>query len=160
VGRFGGVVVRNEYGSLLFMPEQAPSAAPAGETPVAVPGETIAAGFMMRFWAELVEGPLAEASARFPPGPSCALLDWEKLTPPLVVRPRRAGDSLRPVGLGGTKKVKDILIDAKVPRRLRERVPVVADGEGVVWVVGYALSERARADERSRKILCLEAKPL
>ena len=45
--------------------------------------------------------------------------------------------------------MKDILIDAKVPRRWRERVPVVEDAEGIVWVVGYALAERARTSKNS-----------
>ncbi|WP_302496243.1 tRNA lysidine(34) synthetase TilS, partial [uncultured Flavonifractor sp.] len=38
---------------------------------------------------------------------------------------------------GGTKTVKKLLIDAKVPRRERERIPVLADGRGVAAVAGF-----------------------
>ncbi|MBL8135475.1 MAG: tRNA lysidine(34) synthetase TilS [Acidobacteria bacterium] len=59
---------------------------------------------------------------------------------PLVVRGRSAGDRIRPRGLGGSKKLQDLLVDRKVPRAERERVPVVADATGrIVWVVGHAV---------------------
>ena len=160
VGRFGGVEVRNEYGRLHFVSAGTAPAAPVEERALAVPGETSHARFALRFQARIVDGPLERVSAHLPPGPNRALLDWEKIAPPLTVRSRKAGDRIRPLGLDGSKKVKEILIDAKVPRDARDRVPVVADAEGVVWVVGYALSERARADATSRKILCLDVLPI
>lgn len=168
----GGVVVRNEYGRLIFAFEaQLPGAGnpvertweagpEAAGTPLAVPGVTELPRFGVRIRAALVEGPLARASAGAAPGPGRAYLDWEKLTLPLVVRPRKAGDRLAPLGLAGSKKVKDILMDAKVPRRERERIPLVADAGGVVWVVGHALAERARAGDSSRTVLRLDAEPL
>jgi len=59
----------------------------------------------------------------------------------------------------GRKKVKDLLIDAKVPRRLRERVAIVEDREGIVWVVGHALAERVRPGPGSRRLLRLAVYP-
>ena len=43
----------------------------------------------------------------------------------------------------GEKKVQDILIDAKVPAEERDDVPIVCDDEGVLWVAGQRLAERA-----------------
>lgn len=63
----------------------------------------------------------------------------------LVVRSWRHGDALRPVGLGGTKKLQDIFTDAKVPAELRSRWPVVAGRAGVLWVPGLALAEGVSA---------------
>jgi tRNA(Ile)-lysidine synthase len=60
---------------------------------------------------------------------------------PLEVRPPRPGDRLRLAG-GGRRRVGRLLADAGVPPRLRAAVPVVAQGERVVWVVGH----RADAD--------------
>lgn len=61
----------------------------------------------------------------------------------LLVRAWRSGDRL-----AGGKKVQDVLTDAKVPRRLRLRYPVVVSDDGtVVWVPGLAAArEPDRAD--------------
>ena len=65
---------------------------------------------------------------------------------PFVVRGRAAGDRLRPRGLGGSKKLQDLLVDRKVPRAERDRVPVVVDATGrIVWVVGHAADADAVA---------------
>lgn len=78
-----------------------------------------------------------------------------------IVRGPRPGDRLRPRGLGGTKKVQDILTDAKVPRADRAAVPVVVGRDGPVWVVGYALHEPALTEAQTasgaedRPIVCL-----
>jgi tRNA(Ile)-lysidine synthase len=56
-----------------------------------------------------------------------------------VVRTRRDGDLFAPFGSGG-KKLKDYMIDEKIPRELRDSVPLVASGNRIIWVVGYAIS--------------------
>lgn len=60
------------------------------------------------------------------------------------IRPWRAGDRIRPLGLLGVKKVKDILIDAKVVQEKRQQTYVVEDDRGVFWLVGHCLDERMR----------------
>ncbi len=62
----------------------------------------------------------------------------------LRVRGWRQGDRLRPLGLGGSRRVSDVLREARVPVSGRTRVPVVADDEGILWVVGLARDERTR----------------
>lgn len=62
----------------------------------------------------------------------------------LRVRGWRRGDRLRPLGLGGSKKVSDLLREARVPVSGRGDVLVVADDEGILWVVGLARDERTR----------------
>ena len=53
----------------------------------------------------------------------------------IVVRARQSGDTLRL--LGGTKSVKKLLIDAKIPAPERDSIPVLADEEGVLAVLGF-----------------------
>lgn len=66
------------------------------------------------------------------------LLDPEKVSLPLRVRHRKNGDRLQLKGGGGTKKVKDIFIDQKVPLKDRDRAWVVEDQTGrILWLVGY-----------------------
>lgn len=73
-----------------------------------------------------------------------------------VVRGRRPGDRLRPRGLGGRKKLQDYYIDRKLPRRLRDAMPIIAYGSDVLWTPlgrcepwdGDAYIVRARSAER------------
>jgi tRNA(Ile)-lysidine synthase len=76
---------------------------------------------------------------------------------PYQVRMAREGDTIRPLGLGGTKKVLRAMMDRKVPSDLRRRTPVVVDGVGeVAWIVFGELDERHKVDERTEKVLRLE----
>jgi tRNA(Ile)-lysidine synthase len=61
------------------------------------------------------------------------------------VRPWRDGDSIRPIGLGGTKSLQDVFTDRKVPRSLRRTLPVVTSGDRVAWIAGVAVSEEFAA---------------
>jgi len=67
--------------------------------------------------------------------------------PALTVRSRRPGDSIRPVGLGGSKLLKDIFIDRKIPRSTRSLLPVVESAGELVCVPGVVYSEKFVASE-------------
>ena len=54
--------------------------------------------------------------------------DADQLTFPLYLRPRKPGDRFQPLGLNGSKKVKDLLISAKIPRHERWSYPLLVDG--------------------------------
>lgn len=60
------------------------------------------------------------------------------------VRSRRPGDRLRPLGAAGTRRLKDVLIDAKVPRAERDRLPLLCVDERIAWVPGVAIDDRFR----------------
>jgi len=60
-----------------------------------------------------------------------------KLQFPLTLRAWKAGDRIRLLGMKGTKKVSDVLIDAKVPRHHKAQVWVLESGGEIVWVIGY-----------------------
>ena len=66
--------------------------------------------------------------------------DVSALRFPLVVRSRRPGDRIRVTG--GTRKVKKVLLEARIPPSERHRVPLVVDAEGqVLWIPGLARAE-------------------
>jgi len=123
---------------------------PIEETCLAVPGRTELPGWSVV--AEIVTPPPAQARGR---SRWEALLDADAAGGPLVVRSRRAGDRLRPLGLGGEKKLQDMLVDAKVPEEERDGVPLVCAPWGIVWVVGQRLDERAALREGSRRAVRL-----
>jgi len=87
--------------------------------------------------------------------PEVAYLDAGR--EPYEVRMAREGDIIRPLGLGGTKKVLRAMMDRKVPSDLRRSTPVVVDGrDEIAWIVLGELDERHKVDERTEKILRLE----
>ncbi len=98
---------------------------------------------------------------RIPPsGERIEYLDPDKISAPLVVRSRLPGDRYRPLGPGGSRKVKATMIDEKIPPSLREVIPLVADREKVVWIAGFRPSEECRLPEDGRKALELRVIPL
>jgi tRNA(Ile)-lysidine synthase len=107
-------------------------------TPIVVPGPgtyALAAG-----------APAVRLSAvETPPPAGVAAFDADALGWPLVVRARAAGDRMRPRGGQGSRKLADLLIDAKVPRGERARLPVLATPAGhILYVPGLRPSEHAR----------------
>jgi tRNA(Ile)-lysidine synthase len=86
-----------------------------------------------------------------------AYLDADKTGAGLTVRSRRPGDRLRPLGLGGEKKLQDILVDAKVPARERNAVPLACVGDQIAWVAGHCIDERYAVAPTSRRAIHLTA---
>jgi tRNA(Ile)-lysidine synthase len=87
--------------------------------------------------------------------PEVAYLDASK--GPFKVRLAREGDIIRPLGLGGKKKVLRAMMDRKVPKDHRRRTPVVVDGRGkVAWIFLGELGEEFKVDETTEKILRVE----
>ena len=124
----GGLRAHVEYGRLRFAPP--PGAAPA-EVHLRVPGR-------VRF------GTLEVECAAVEPAPAEGVLDAAELAPELVVRPWRAGDRMRPLGLAGSKSLQDLFTDRRVPRARRGELPVVVSGAEIAWVPGVASSELFR----------------
>jgi tRNA(Ile)-lysidine synthase len=59
-----------------------------------------------------------------------------------VVRNRRRGDRFQPLGLMQPKKLKDFLIDRKIPADVRDHLPLLLWNDEIVWVAGVEISER------------------
>ena len=100
----------------------------------------------------------SSSTSRVPDGGDAftIIVDAEKLTMPLGVRPRRDGDFFYPAGFGKRKKLQDFFVDEKVPRDERDAVPVVTSGEDVVWVAGMRADERFVPTDSTRKTLLLQ----
>ena len=58
------------------------------------------------------------------------------------LRSRRDGDGFYPVGMTGRKKLSDFFIDQKIPRKEREKIPLLAYGDELVWVVDHRRDRR------------------
>jgi tRNA(Ile)-lysidine synthetase-like protein len=69
--------------------------------------------------------------------------DGDGLAWPLHIRFPLPGDRMFPRGSTGSRKLSDLLIDAKVPRAERPSLPVVTDGEGTILFVPGLRPSRA-----------------
>ncbi len=93
----------------------------------------------------------AEAYA-IPDDPGRVVFDADLLPGELVVRPRRQGDRFTPFG-SAERKLKTFLIDAKVPRWERGRVPMIEAAGEIVWVGGLRRGAAAPVTAGTRRVL-------
>lgn len=90
-------------------------------------------------------------------GAGVAIVQASAIHGALTVRNRRAGDRLRPFGAAGRRKLQDLFVDRKIPRRDRDTVPLVVDGSGrIVWVAGVVMAEECRVTAPSAGVVVLK----
>jgi tRNA(Ile)-lysidine synthase len=130
-------------------------------------------GWRVRAW--LVETPPGLESSALPDLPpigqagtpadlgraeSRVYLDADVASDELLVRKWRPGDRFRPLGMAHEKKLQDYFADAKVPRALRGRIPLVFNRNQLLWVGGQRIDDRVRLTPATRRILALQIEPL
>ena len=81
-------------------------------------------------------------------------VDFDRLS----MRNRRKGDKYHPIGLGHNKDIKSIMIDEKIPVALRSKIPLLLNGDDIMWMMGYRINEKYKITGETRKILKVEAK--
>lgn len=81
--------------------------------------------------------------------------DGDKIPNGAVIRLRREGDVFKKFG-GGTKKLKDYLIDKKIPKNERDLIPLIAKDNEVLLIFGVEISDKIKLDKNSKN--CLYAK--
>jgi tRNA(Ile)-lysidine synthase len=79
----------------------------------------------------------------------------EALQGNLRLRHPREGDRLAPFGLGGTKKLSDLMREQRIPAAMRPDLLVVEDDAGPLWVVGVAQDERTRLLPTTRQAVTI-----
>lgn len=86
--------------------------------------------------------------------PNVLLADMDKLTFPLVLRRKKTGDYLYPIGMGmKKKKVSRLLIDQKVALHDKEHIWILESGKRIVWVAGIRADERFKITDRTQRVL-------
>ena len=114
-------------------------------------------------YIELGEGVKAEISIFFskndekvPHNRYTKWFDCDKIIESPVFRFRLSGDYLTLAdGSGGTihKSLKNYMINEKIPREDRGRIPVLAEGSHVLWLTGYRISEYFKVNGNTKRIL-------
>jgi len=81
------------------------------------------------------------------------VFDYDKIKFTLQLRTRQTGDYIQIDENGGNKKIKDFFIDCKVPKDYRDRVLLLADGNCILWIVGFRMSEGYKISNKTNKFL-------
>jgi tRNA(Ile)-lysidine synthase len=100
------------------------------------------------------------SEAAMPATPFEALFDTGQVRCGLAARSFVPGDRIHPLGMAGTRKVKDVFIDHKVPRSRRAALPIVVAGDEVVWIPGLIRGAAALVTDRTTTVVRLVARPL
>jgi tRNA(Ile)-lysidine synthase len=82
-------------------------------------------------------------------------LDYEKCESEMIIRNRRAGDMFKALGAPGKKKLKDYLIDKKIPRPERDKLLLLESGGEIACIIGVEINDAYKVSSASRKILCV-----
>jgi len=147
----GGVILRKEYGRLIL--SKAPLEAPYSLAPITVDGpgtiKVPGTGFSFRIRIHQNRSSLPV----FLDGRKQSVFDADNVPFPLTIRSPRPGDMFRPWGMVGTTKLKKVLIDLKVPRRQRSKLPLLVSGGRILWIPGIRRSREARLRPETRRIL-------
>jgi len=125
--------------------------------PLNIPGETPIerSGLILR--TEIIDPVDAKLSTD---QDSQAFLDFEKTGKNLMIRFFKAGDRLNPLGMKGTKKLKSLFIDEKVPQEIRSTVPILTTGDNdIIWVYGTRIAHPYRVTSNTSKVLFIRGLP-
>ncbi|WP_026487085.1 tRNA lysidine(34) synthetase TilS [Caldanaerobius polysaccharolyticus] len=146
----GGICVGLQYGKIRVFSVAPVSKAPDFCYPLVIPGTTRISELNASVRAEVVADIQPDFKNRYR-----AYLDYDQIPDNLVVRSRRPGDYIIPFGMNGHKKLKEYFIDAKVPSEVRDKIPLVASGSEIVWIVGHRINGKYKVTDKTRRFLVL-----
>lgn len=93
-----------------------------------------------------------EKGLEFPKNQYTKWFDYDKIKDTLSVRTREDGDFFLISG-GKTKMLRRYMIDEKIPEEERNRIPLLAEGKHILWVIGYRISEYYKISDTTENIL-------
>lgn len=146
-----GLTLSTEYGRLVLASAQAsicPLPPLKGISNINIPGETDLPGWRVR--ADIIQEVVGDDNGLV------ASFDLDKVGKELTVRRRRPGDRFQPLGMSQTKKLQDFMVDSRIPRSWRDRVPLICSPRQILWVVGWRIDDRVKATENTKEILRLQ----
>jgi len=153
--------VERSYEALkIFIDDNEKNTCTAFDLPLTIPGTTLIGDIKSSVLAVLKKKPInIEEYGNLGYNSLVQFFDYDRLGTGINVRNRRDGDVFKPYRSKGTKKLKEYFIDSKIPRHMRDSIPLIAKGNEVVWVIGYKISDKFKVTENTKSILKLEFKP-
>lgn len=104
---------------------------------------------------------LGETPSHLPTDINVAILDARQAGLPMLLRKKRTGDYMYPLGMGmKKKKVSRMLVDAKVALHEKENVWVVESNKRIAWLAGMRLDERFKVTDATKNVITITMEPL
>lgn len=94
-----------------------------------------------------------DSNEKIPKSSCVKWFDYDKIKSALSVRTRQVGDYMQIYPQGGNKTIKSIMIDKKIPKEERDEIPLLVEGNHVLWMMGYRISEAYKVTENTKTIL-------
>ena len=79
--------------------------------------------------------------------------DYDKIQYSVQIRRRESGDYLVVDQAGHRQKLKNYLVNEKIPKTARDNLWLLADGSHVMWVIGHRISDYYKVDEHTKRVL-------
>lgn len=92
-------------------------------------------------------------AAQFKKNQYTKCFDYGKIKKSLKLRNRKTGDYLTINQALSRKSLQDYMINEKIPRRERDNIWLLADGQHILWVIGYRISQEYKVSEETKEIL-------
>ena len=137
-----GIHAENCYDRLMLSVKQEKEAGYQYGLPIGEKVDIPEAGISVTAWLSEIDMGVTEDTKCF---------DFDQITGELFCRTRKTGDFISMKN--GRKRIKDLFIDEKIPRKEREIFPLIAAGEEIFWAVGLRVSEKYQPDEHTKKYL-------
>ena len=93
-----------------------------------------------------------EKDQNVPRGNYTKWFDYDKIRETATLRYRKSGDYFFCTKTA-RKKLQDYMVDEKIPLAMRDRIPLIADGDHIMWIIGYRISEYYKVTDETRQIL-------
>ena len=146
------IIAENTYGDIIFKKKNNMKITKE-ESEVSIMKESVIEEIKFKNYMIKMEVIDREKNVEFSNNALIKLFDYDKIEERIVIRNRKDGDKMKPLGIKGTKKLKDIFINLKVPREERDVIPLICFDDEIAWIVGYKVSESFKITKSTKRVL-------
>ena len=127
---------------------------------LAIPGTTVLPEQNLKVTCRILEkNPLSEGTD-IPQKTYTKWFDYDIIKKCLHIRTRQSGDWITVDGAGHRQKLKSWFVNKKIPYKQREEIPLIAEGNQIVWILGYRMGSAYRISSETKRILQIDVEKM
>ena len=125
-----------------------------------IPGTTVLPEQNLKVTCRILEkNPLSEG-IDIPQKTYTKWFDYDIIKKCLHIRTRQSGDWITVDGAGHRQKLKSWFVNEKIPYKQREEIPLIAEGNQIVWILGYRMGSAYRISSETKRILQIDVEKM
>ena len=147
-----GIRVTNNYGDIYVYKEEKKHKVQKinKEVELNLLEENVLTNHKLKITLDIIK---SKEDIKFDKSPLIKYFDYDKIKGVIKLRYRKNGDKFMPFGMSGSKKLKDLFIDLKIPKERRDSIPLITFGDDIAWIVGYRISDKFKINKDTKSIL-------